>query len=373
MQDFRQQPAADSLAEEDPWREIPKEAQHLFHVFEARSARNSKTVSIEMPSPAYKMLCGSCVAVGNTMIIGSYPETASKWTVVHDPARRSACVILKVIALIEENEAEPNFETTIKRLALSSLMTDNTAGQSSFFSDFDPSALMNIRGKKVTLNCPIPSKYTLCGGGFYSPIPVISSIPYDGNVKGYSTRGKRDMMSPGAAWTVECDKNPSIVAFAVGIRAKAGAIFANNITENATEGTATLKGDRGFTKSPARDGRSLERTSQAEPGIAADGSLLNVSPNRTKLIRERIYISLLGPTWEGRFPGNYGNVCFNLGACNYQDPAAAALFVVPNDAAKAVLSKAPPTIWTQVGRPITKEERDHKIGKFCSISNRKKR
>lgn len=312
--------------EEDPWGPPPTTpVEPLFHVFEARSqGLRDRTVHIEMPGSQYKMLCGAVVAHGHTLVLGSFPATSTRWTVTHDPADRNAYVVLRVIALVDTAEP-PVYETVVRRIAQSTVEGRKDGNGSSNFGGLDVASLASFSGRSVTLHCPIPAKYTLCGGGFFANKPITTSGPVTPGLYSSSTSVRQSIQTAGGAWCISGDNNAEIVAFSVGVR----------LSKEVTQGTPSIS--------------------------AMARGLSSKAP---------ITIDMDGPVWRGSFPAPHGEFAHTLGACRLQDPASVALYAIPSAVCRTAISKAPPAMWSLLTGPISDEQRGRSTATYCHSTKR---
>lgn len=279
--------------------------RHPFVVLSAKSEKGSKMVKVTMPGPQYKMVCGGVTSVGNTIVMGCYPESATVWAALHDPARTDAHIVLKVLAIVDDADM---YETTVKRLVHADLVTENPSA----WGGADPKNLLESKGKECSLTCPVPLKYSLCGGGFCSPMPVFSSMPVtaDAYTKALVTRRETEAFG-GGGWNVTGPADNRLAVFAVGLRVR----------------------------------RS----------VGSD----------TKIV-----LDLDGDCWKAQLPQPQGNIVVHLGGTSVQDPAAAALYLAPSEASKVAISKAPPSVWAQYHTPyrsMEERERDAQYTKQTTL------
>ena len=310
---------------EDPWGPPPTTpVEPLFHIFEARShGLKDRTIHIEMPSSKYKMMCGSVVAHGHTLVLGSFPATSSRWTATHDPSDRTAYVVLRVIAIVDTAEP-PVYETVVRRIAQTTVEGRKDDNGSSSFGGLDVATLASYSGRKVTIHCPIPAKYTLCGGGFYATKPIGASAPVIPGLYG-PTSPKQSALTAGGAWSVTADNNAELVAFAVAVRLS-------------------------------------KEVAQTTPSIASMARGLAHKPPIT--------IDMDGPVWRGSFPAPHGDFAYTLGSCRLQDPASVALYAIPSAVCKSAISKAPPAMWSLLTGPISDEQRGRSTATYCHSTKR---
>ena len=283
----------------------PQPVVHPFVVLTARTQPGERSVKIAMPDERYKLVCGAVTSVGSTIVLGSYPESSSVWCAVHDPARPTAHIVLKVIALFDEANA---YETTVKRQQYKTVAAAAAGDDGINGTEANPRGLLEHRllsagPRSCVLTCAVPSKYLVCGGGFYSPMPIVSSQPVStaDYARALTTKREADAYG-GGGWAVSAPCDDRLVVFAVGLRVRRSAGVSTNIS-----------------------------------------------------------VTLDGGVWRASLPEPQNTVVVHLGGSNAQDPAAAALYLAPSEASKIAIYRAPPNVWAQYRTPyrsIEDRERD---------------